>query len=134
MAECRIDVNSAFVIENDRDEMQLTCSGSYDHAPQRQLIVYDEYTGESCAHVTVTVEGDRVDIDRSNLMSLHLTKGVKVTDEYKTEFGMMLVEYTATKITNHLTPNGGKLLLHYEMSIGGVATKNEVTIVVTPDK
>ena len=133
MEKCRIDVNSRFVIDGDRDEMQLTCEGSYEYAPERQSIVYDEYTEESSVHVVMTAEKGRVDIDRTGLMSLRLKVGETVRDDYVTEFGMAVVEYTATRIKNSLTPEGGRLELGYSMNIGGVATRNIIRITVTPD-
>ena len=81
--------------------------------------------------VKVTVRNNRVTIRRGDIMTLRLEENVGCFGEYVLPFGALDMEYRAVSIENGLGEGGGTLSLVYDMTVGGVSSRNTVEISVS---
>lgn len=127
-----IDVHSVFEIEGQTDDVAISCPCQYDHTAELSTVLYDDYAEDGkCVNTSITF-GEGVDINRSGgiIMGLHLREGVTISDKYTTDFGVIIVDYTAEKLCHHFDEQGGTALLRYTIDLGGVVSKNTITITV----
>lgn len=129
-----VEVKTLFELEDNSDELIVSCPARYEYTPERQTVEYDEY-GENgeCTHTRVTSTAAGVDIDRSGtaLPGLRLRVGERQNGVYSLEFGSIEIEYTAERIDCRLAESGGVLEMRYSMSIGGIASTNTVRLTVS---
>lgn len=132
MSDYIVDTHTLFIVDDDTDEMQITCPAQYEYTQERQRIVYTMCVEDEEIETAITVSGGAVEIKRSSgiVADLHLRAGETVADKYIADFGTMDIEYTAEKIENSLGECGGTLRMLYSMSIGGATTRNAVTVTV----
>jgi len=126
---CTVEIITTVTIDGEGDTIETTCPALYVYTPDLQTIVYDQQEEYGVIHNTVKVS-ERVEIIREGMMSLMLEKGRTVEDEYATPYGIIPLSYCATTIESAMDEKGGRLLLCYDMTIGGVQQFNSVTITV----
>ena len=71
----------------------------------------------------VTVEGDRVVVEQSGNRTTRLVirEGERAVSPYEMPYGSLLVGVTGLRVVNRLTPEGGELLLTYEVDVNATS-------------
>lgn len=128
-----IDVSTTFLIDGESDDMIITCPASYTYTPDRQEIVYDEYSDDGTAIRTEIIsQNNTVTIKRNGMgdTCFELCEGVTGREKYITPAGMIMLQYTARSVISELDRDGGKIDLLYTLDLGGVISENHVVATV----
>jgi len=120
------------VANNERSEMELTTTGTFDEKDGTFLISYEdsEATGfeGSVTDITVT-KNELASIIRSGATTSNLVieHGKKHFCHYATPFGEFIVGINTKKIENNLTSEGGNLYMKYTIDLNSTyMSDNEI--------
>lgn len=133
MNNADITIISVAKTEEDRDETEFFTVGSFSEEEKGFVIRYSENAEigyESC-HVTITVKGESVIIERSAPAPSILTveKGKKHHCIYGTPYGDFAMGINAFEVKNELSEKGGKLYLRYSIDINSdFVSENELNV------
>lgn len=133
MNNADITILSVAKSEDDKDETEFFTVGNFSEEENGFVIRYSENAEigyESC-HVTITVNGESVIIERSAPAPSILTveKGKKHHCIYGTPYGDFAMGINAFEVKNDLTSEGGKLYLRYSIDINSdFVSENELDI------
>lgn len=131
MTSCIITVTSAIDRDGEIETIETRSRGTYEYSQDRTVLTYIESAEGVSTPVKVSTSGGKVTIRRGDIMTLRLEENVGCFGEYVLPFGALDMEYRAVSIDNRLTEGGGTLSLVYDMTVGGVSSRNTVEIYVS---
>lgn len=100
----------------DKEKFDFTTEGSW-HKRQSHIIRYNENIDDAKVNVTIKIEDDGVKLIRKGdiNMNFHFVEGAKTTTLYDIPAGRIPLNVKTLSILHFVTPDGGKLKVHYEL-------------------
>ncbi|MFI9032870.1 DUF1934 domain-containing protein [Staphylococcus pasteuri] len=100
----------------DKEKFDFTTEGSW-HKRQSHIIRYNENIDDAKVNVTIKIEDDGVKLIRKGdiNMNFHFVEGVETTTLYDIQAGRIPLNVKTLSILHFVTPDGGKLKVHYEL-------------------
>ncbi|MCE3020783.1 DUF1934 domain-containing protein [Staphylococcus pasteuri] len=100
----------------DKEKFDFTTEGSW-HKRQSHIIRYNENIDDAKVNVTIKIEDDGVKLIRKGdiNMNFHFVEGVETTTLYDIPAGRIPLNVKTLSILHFVTPDGGKLKVHYEL-------------------
>ena len=131
--EVVIDLNSRIVTE-DTDTVSINTLGEMKWEDGACQLLYEtrDEDGTVCA-TRIIVEDDTVSVSQqgSTRSLLSIREGNRSLSQYQTAYGALAVGVTGHRVRSSLTPDGGSLLLEYDVDINASAvSKNIIEIYV----
>ncbi|MCH5314505.1 MAG: DUF1934 domain-containing protein [Eubacterium sp.] len=122
-------------IDDEKDEIELTTTGSIEENDFAYIIRYSEQPEPPSAPIDVTVivkkDGREAEIIRKGAVSscLSVKKSGRVQCHYGTEYGNILMGITAHEIETSVENGEGSIYLAYDIDINGaLASKNDIRL------
>lgn len=128
-----INIKGVYIVENDRDVIELFTTGTYDKKDGAYYISYQETeaTGFDGSYTTLCVQPNKVTLDRSGATTSQLIveQGTRHQCHYNTEYGEMMIGISGSFIKSSLSDAGGDVVFKYSMDINSLlASENELHI------
>ncbi len=100
----------------DKEKFDFTTEGSW-HKRQSHIIRYNENIDDAKVNVTIKIEDDGVKLIRKGdiNMNFHFVEGEETTTLYDIPAGRIPLNVKTLSILHFVTPDGGKLKVHYEL-------------------
>ena len=122
-------------LDDEKDEIELTTTGSIEETDFAYIIRYSEQTETPSAPIDVTVivnkDERKAEIIRKGAVSscLSVSKSGRVQCHYGTEYGNIPMGITAHEIETSIENSEGSIYLAYDIDINGVlASKNDIRL------
>ncbi|MBP3606259.1 MAG: DUF1934 domain-containing protein [Clostridia bacterium] len=121
-------------LATDAENIESTCEGFLRAGEGEMLLTYTEGEGEAKTFSQITVFSDSVIVTRRGATesSIRLKMGEKHTSVYKIPPYAFDMEVEALRIRNEMSIKGGRLDLHYFMTVGGQKRKVRLSLSFAP--
>ena len=139
-----IEITNRKKIDDEIEELTLTTKGSYVTKDGKRYLMYKEFDPEGAQEqqtstLKIDDSGDNKVVSlirndpnrgRTNLM---LEQGKRHLCQYGTTFGCLTLGVFTSKIEDHLTDDGGSLLMEYTLDINtNLSSINSIAISIRP--
>ena len=118
--------------DSERDESER--EGYYSFSDQGIEITYSDRSEQGCAESVIVIDGDTVRVKRTGSISSELIfeEGKSHTSVYSVPPYSFDATVRTKRIRRALDESGGRLDLHYSMSIGGADKSARMSIWIYP--
>ena len=118
--------------DSERDESER--EGCYSFSDQGIEITYSDKSEQGCAESVIAIDGDTVRVKRTGSISSELIfeEGKSHTSVYSVPPYSFDATVRTKRIRRALDESGGRLDLHYSMSIGGADKSARMSIWIYP--
>ncbi len=125
-------VRGSHVEDGEEDTLELMTEGRLIKEDEKYTIEYDEseLSGMENTSTRVTVDGDRVHLQRTGLLQTEFvfTKSQRYEAVYDTPFGAMQMAVTPTQIHSNVSSEKGCIDLEYVVQVGDQSMLNRLNI------
>ncbi len=127
-----LSVRGSHVEDGEEDTLELLTEGRLIKEDEKYTIEYDEseLSGMENTSTRVTVDGDRVHLQRTGMLQSEFvfTKSQRYEAVYDTPFGSMQMAVTPTQIKSDVSSEKGRIDLEYVVQVGEQSMLNRLNI------
>ena len=117
-------------IDDETENASYSVEGDFQKNKNGYTLSYEEIIDGAKTDVTIVVKENTAEIRRKGPASVcfPLEVGKSFPCDYKTPYGALCMQVEATAIKNTLSPDGGHLLLSYNLEMGGGITHHVMNL------